>query len=152
MKGFFADAVVLVEGEDDRAAILGASLILKLDLESCGLSVIPCGGKTNIDRPAIIFRQLGIPIYLVWDSDKSNRDADPKDNHRLLRILNQEITDWPSSIQNTFSCFENNLEETIETEIGSELFNELLSTCQRKYAIPKKNARFEKSYCDFNNS
>ena len=84
-EGFFADVAVLVEGEDDRAAILGAAKAKGTELESNGFSIIPCGGKTSIDRPATIFRQLGIPVYLIWDADKEANDAKPEDNHRLLR-------------------------------------------------------------------
>lgn len=137
-EGFFADVAILVEGEDDRAAILGAAAVRDIDLESLGLSVIPCGGKTSIDRPAVIFRQLGIPIYLIWDGDKDGKDADPKDNHRLLRLLKQKLTDWPSIVHDKFACFENNLETTIEAELGYGLFTQLLSDCQKRFAIPKK--------------
>jgi len=31
-----------------------------------GISVIPCGGKVSIDRPALIFKSLGIPVYALW--------------------------------------------------------------------------------------
>jgi predicted ATP-dependent endonuclease of OLD family len=137
-EGFFADVAVLVEGEDDRAAILGVASAKGLDLESRGFSIIPCGGKTSLDRPASIFRQLGISVYLIWDSDKEANNADPKDNHRLLRLLNHAVVDWPSVVHDRFACFEKNLETTLETEIGSELFAQLLSDCQKKFAIPKK--------------
>lgn len=63
-EGFFADVAVLVEGEDDRAAIMGVGKAMGYDLEGNGFSVIPCGGKTNIDRPYIIFHTLGIPVYI----------------------------------------------------------------------------------------
>ena len=53
-EGFFSKCVVLVEGDSDRAAILGTSNALKIDLESKGISVIPCFGKGNIDKVAII--------------------------------------------------------------------------------------------------
>lgn len=66
-EGFFADVVVLVEGEDDRAAVLGVAKAMGHDLEGNGFSIIPCGGKSNIDRPYTIFRQLNIPVYAVWD-------------------------------------------------------------------------------------
>ena len=68
-EGFFADVVVLVEGEDDRAAILGAAQAKGIHLESDGFAVIPCGGKASLDRPAAIFQGLGIAIYLLWDAD-----------------------------------------------------------------------------------
>src|SRR6185436_5475164 len=60
-EGFFADVAVLVEGEDDRAAILGAAKSMGHDFDSSGIAVIPCMGKSNLDRPLVIFQQLGIP-------------------------------------------------------------------------------------------
>jgi predicted ATPase len=137
-EGFFADVAVLVEGEDDRAAILGVARFKGIELESNGISIIPCGGKTNIDRPATIFRQLGIPIYLIWDADKEAKEPKPEDNHRLLRLLGQTVIDWPSQIHEKFACFEKNLEVTVQTELGTDLFDGLLSKCQTEFAIRKK--------------
>jgi predicted ATP-dependent endonuclease of OLD family len=42
-EGFFAGTVVLVEGEDDCAAIMGAASAKTVDLEAEGISVIPMG-------------------------------------------------------------------------------------------------------------
>jgi putative ATP-dependent endonuclease of the OLD family len=56
-EGFFADVVVLVEGEDDLAAILGVARFKCVSLEALGISVIPCMGKANLDRPTLIFRK-----------------------------------------------------------------------------------------------
>lgn len=138
-EGFFADVAVLVEGEDDRAAILGAAKGTKrLELESEGFSVIPCGGKTCIDRPAIIFQQLGIPVYVIWDSDKGNSKAKPKDNHRLLRLMKQKEEDWPSKVEDNFACFEEKLEKTLCNEIGEEYFEGCLTECRDDFCIPEK--------------
>jgi len=138
-EGFFADVAVLVEGEDDRAAILGVAKATKnIDMESEGFSVIPCGGKTNLDRPATIFKQLGIPVYIIWDSDKGDSEADPKENHKLLRLMNQPEEDWPSIIEECFACFENNMETTLAGEIGAEYFEDRLTECRRGFCIPKK--------------
>jgi predicted ATP-dependent endonuclease of OLD family len=138
-EGFFADVAVLVEGEDDRAAILGVAKATKdIEMESEGFSVIPCGGKTNLDRPATIFKQLGIPVYIIWDSDKGDSEADPKENHKLLRLMNQPEDDWPSKIEEGFACFENNLETTLASEIGAEYFEERLTECRSGFCIPKK--------------
>jgi predicted ATP-dependent endonuclease of OLD family len=87
-EGFFAGVAVLVEGEDDRAAILGVARSKDYDFDSMEISVIPCMGKNNLDRPAAIFRQLQIPVYVVWDGDDGDKDAKPEDNHRLLRLMN----------------------------------------------------------------
>jgi predicted ATP-dependent endonuclease of OLD family len=138
-EGFFADVAILVEGEDDRAAILGAAKGTKgLELESEGFSVIPCGGKTNLDRPATIFHQLGIPVYIIWDGDKGDSEANPKDNRRLLRLMNQKEEDWPSKIEEYFACFEENIETTLCNEIGADYFEQCLTECREGFCIPKK--------------
>ena len=68
-EGFFADTVVLVEGEDDRAAILGMANHMAHDFDSLGIAIVPCFGKSSLDRPLAVFRQFDIPVYVVWDGD-----------------------------------------------------------------------------------
>jgi len=137
-EGFFADVAVLVEGEDDRAAILGIAQTMGFELESMGCSIIPCGGKTSLDRPTAIFHHLGIPVYVVWDSDKNDEKPEPQHNHRLLRLLGQKIVDWPSDVGDTFACFESNMETTLQQELGGDEFDERLKECQQDYCIPRK--------------
>lgn len=152
-EGFFADVVVLVEGEDDRAAVLGVARSMNQDLESMGLAVIPCGGKKSLDRPAIIFRQLGIPVYLVWDGDCGkgatsgrcpqcnkplDKKPDPADNRRLLRLLDMKEEDWPQYVEPSSACFEKDLEGTLCAEVGQAVFEELLAVVQEEYAIEER--------------
>ena len=104
-EGFFADVVVLVEGEDDRAAILGFARSKECDFDGLGITVIPCSGKSSIDRPLIIFRQLGISVYVVWDGDHGGNDAKPEDNRYLLRLLGKPEQDWPEFVGDSSACF-----------------------------------------------
>ena len=83
-EGFFADVVVLVEGEDDRAAILGFAKSKKCDFDGMGITVIPGSGKSSIDRPLVIFGQLGISVYVVWDGDCGGNGAEPEKNKRIF--------------------------------------------------------------------
>jgi len=53
-EGFFSSVALLVEGEGDRAAIIGAALSTGRDFESLGISVLPCGGKSNVCTAAAI--------------------------------------------------------------------------------------------------
>jgi putative ATP-dependent endonuclease of OLD family len=152
-EGFFAHVVVLVEGEDDYAAILGMAHSMNKDPESIGVSIIPVGGKRNLDRPALIFRQFGIPVYILWDSDGDKGEMagvcpkcgkpldgrpDPTDNHRLLRIVGKKVEDWPAHQEPYYCCFKRDLESTLKSEIGAELFEKLLGECQAEFGIPKR--------------
>lgn len=124
-EGFFADLVVLVEGEEDRAAVLGTAFAMSCDLDSHGISVIPCDGKTNLDRPALIFDLLGIPVYLIWDSDYGGKDPKVDWNRCLMRILGVAEEDYPDGVACNFACFKTNLTDVMKTEIGNPLFEEL---------------------------
>lgn len=137
-EGFFAEVAVLVEGEDDYAAILGFARAMGHEPESLGLSIIPCGGKTCIDRPAAIFEQLGIPVYLVWDGDNGDKNANPEDNQRLLSLLGCNTKESPHGVYDRFAWFPTNLETTLREEIGPESFDEWLNQSQHELCIPKK--------------
>ena len=144
-EGFFADIVVLVEGEDDRAAILGVAKSMNHDFDSLGITVIPCFGKPNLDRPLVIFRQLGIPVYVVWDGDHKGNNATSKINKYLLRLLDQPEEDWPDFVRDSCACFKTKLEKTLEDEVGKDLFARLLSEAQRKLEITKKEQALKNS-------
>lgn len=153
-EGFFADVAILVEGEDDRAAILGIAKARDLELEGKGFSIIPCAGKTNISRPYLIFHKLGIPVYIIWDGDYDGKGEtngicekcgrhldskqDPKENHRLLSLMGKVQVDWPECIEKNFACFKTNLETTLENEIGLDDFEEYLQKYQLMFGITKR--------------
>jgi hypothetical protein len=118
-EGFFGDVVVLVEGETDQAAIMAAARVLGHNLSTLGISVIPCRGKSSLDRPAIIFRELGIPTYVVWDGDKGKKNARPEENHRLLRLFGKPMVDWPAGQDAACTIFERDLETTLREELGA---------------------------------
>lgn len=138
-EGFFADLVVLVEGEDDRAAILSYASAEGFDCDSQGIAVIPCGGKRSLDRPYIIFRELGILTYLVWDGDQGKAEANPEDNRYLLRLLGHAEEDWPDVVTPTFACFRVRLENTLREEFGSDNYQRLLDEVKAEYGINKND-------------
>ena len=138
-EGFFADVAVLVEGEDDRAAVFGVANSMGIDLDGKGIAVIPCFGKANLDRPLVIFRHLGIPVYVVWDGDRNGRDSKPEKNKYLLRLLGQPEEDWPDFIRDSCACFRNKLEETLQGEIGSDTFRRLLAKAQQEFDIARRD-------------
>lgn len=138
-EGFFADVVVLVEGEDDRAAVLGVARSMGHDFDSQGITVIPCFGKNNLDRPLVIFRQLGIPVFVIWDGDRHSKNAKSESNRYLLRLHGLPEEDWPKFVGESCACFEETLEGTLEKEIGTELFTKLLARAQKELEIGKKD-------------
>ena len=147
-EGFFADTLVLVEGEEDRAAILGVAGTLHttggqdIDLETLGISVIPCMGKNNLDRSTAIFRALDIPVYLIWDGDCGKGDEKKQSNskasnHLLLRLCDEGIEDWPEHVSGCFACFKVDMSTTLRGEISEERFDRLLLPWIERFAYDK---------------
>jgi predicted ATP-dependent endonuclease of OLD family len=142
-EGFFANVVVLVEGQSDRAALLTVAEKNGCDLEKLGIAVIPCEGKRNLDRPYAIFSGLGIPVYVIWDSDERARDEKvAKVNRALLRLLGatEPHEDWPERIEKHFACFRENLNTKLRSDLGQNLFDQLLRECYKKYQLDPKQA------------
>lgn len=137
-EGFFSKVAVLVEGEEDRAAILGLAAAMGYDFERLEISVIPCMGKNNIDRPTVIFGNLGIRVYAIWDGDFGHPHAKPQENHNLLRLFGEPIEDWPERITDQFACFKTSLIEKYRTEIGEDAFGELLKECSERFQVTKE--------------
>ena len=137
-EGFFAKVVVLVEGDSDRAAILGTAESMGIELESLGASVIPCDGKSGMDIPAIIFREFGIPTYLIWDNDKNKKKDAKANNKLLLKLLNEPEEDFPSCIKTTYACLDYNLEKMIENKIGTDDYKSIIERYMKKYGLDDK--------------
>jgi predicted ATP-dependent endonuclease of OLD family len=140
-EGFFANIVVLVEGEDDRAAILGMAKAMGHEFESMDIAVIPCMGKTNLHKAAAIFMTLKIPTYVVWDSDEG-KNTKPKDNHRLLRLFGAPLEDCPGKVAENFACFKRDMDTTLREELTPDTYDSLLEQCKSDFGYDdNKQAR-----------
>jgi Predicted ATP-dependent endonuclease of the OLD family len=139
-EGFFSDVVVLVEGEEDRAALIGVAKAMKIDLNAYGISVIPCHGKDSIPKVGTVFRHLGIPLYVVWDSDKDKKATSCiATNRKLLRLCGQPEEDWPAGVFDCYACFETNITETLRRELGKEYYDRALAEIQQEWGLGNWN-------------
>ncbi len=142
-EGFFADVVVLVEGEEDRAALLGVAKYLGIDFESMNIAVIPVNGKTNLIKAALIFQSFNIPVYMIWDSDADkSRDGYPETNRKLLKLFKHPEEDFPEKITDNFACFRENLTKTLCKEIGEDIYRDIVDEIKEEYGFQEdKQAR-----------
>jgi len=139
-EGFFADVAVLVEGEEDRALTLGVAKAMGHDLESIGISIIPCMGKNNLDKATAIFRNLQIKTYTIWDSDYEGKDAKAEDNYRLLRLMGEPLEDWPEKVTEKFACFKKKMTSTLCDEIGQDFYDRTVGACCERLGLKKTYA------------
>lgn len=68
-EGFFADAVVLVEGQTDRIVIEALATKLDKHLDRRGITVLSVEGKGGLRVSRAILSSLGVPTYVVVDGD-----------------------------------------------------------------------------------
>ena len=142
-EGFFADGVVLVEGPSDRAALVAAAHSLNANFESSGIAVLPVVGKNNIDRPLLIFRELGIPSYPIWDCDGPHEAAQ---NLRVLRAADpnpdHQVAPPATTVAERYAHFEVNLEGVLKVELGADLYARVIKTaCEECDAPPGRDAQ-----------
>lgn len=141
-EGFFAEKVVLVEGISDKAAIYAAAKLNGLDLEAHGIAVLPVDGKSKLDRPAAVFRSLGIPLFVVWDCDQTPGGVEKVDTNRALqRLMGRnagDIFDAATFVGTNFACFESELEITLKAEIGDALFNQKLDEVKAEFLVERR--------------
>ncbi|MCK4324198.1 MAG: ATP-dependent endonuclease [Armatimonadetes bacterium] len=142
-EAFFADAVVLVEGPCDEAAIVGSARVLGFDLKAGNISVVAGGGKTTLGRLKAVFESLGIPVYVVFDGDadeldseseQRRKDANPECTRCILGLCGAEPTDRPGTrVEAAYACFEKNLERTMKEELGAEWRGTVLGEICEEY-------------------
>src|SRR5438874_13086152 len=80
---FFTQRLVLVEGLED-IAYLQSWMVLTDRWEKfrrAGCHIVPCSGKREILRPAIIAEGLGIPHIVIFDGDGSKAATNHKNRH-----------------------------------------------------------------------
>ncbi|WP_166980742.1 ATP-dependent nuclease [Paramicrobacterium fandaimingii] len=105
-EGFFADKVVLVEGDTDKVCIEGISEALTMPLDLSGVAVIHVGGKNELKMAYAILDALDVPTYLIVDGDADGASRRHKNGTQELekaRASNgsqtSEILSWlPASI------------------------------------------------------
>ena len=145
-EGFFANGVVLVEGRSDKAALTAAARMLGVSFESAGVAILSAEGKSNIDRPLIIFRELGIPTFVLWDCDIGTKDHSEQKDLAILRLCQPEAAGLIAPMQTTigsgFAHFEVNLEATLKAELSKELMEACLAVACEPFGIsPSSDAQ-----------
>ena len=110
-------------------------------MESMGICVVPCGGKRSLDRPTVVFRELGIPTYVIWDNDNGTRDAGSEDNRYLLRLVDAAEQDWPVGVWDTHAALDGNLERVLKREISEEALEALFRDRREEFGMKRDRAR-----------
>lgn len=130
-EGFFASAVLVVEGFGDAAVFHKLQEVMGHGWDGRGVAVVPAAGKNNIDKPVVIFRGLGLPTYFIFDGDANGKDRESsrRNNKRLLRLARAEVQGFPKTqIHNEWAVLEDKLETELELALGKDMFLDIRGT------------------------
>ena len=72
---FFAESVVLVEGQTERLALPFIFRAMGHDPDAEGIAIVEVGGKSNLPLAARLLRDLAIPFVVVFDADRGAASA-----------------------------------------------------------------------------
>lgn len=144
-EGFFADAVVVVEGFGDMGALWAMQDVMGKNWSSLGVAIIPARGKNNIDRPVVIFRGFSIPTYFIFDADsrykgkKEEAETETiKRNKRYLKLAGAKEEDFPpTQVNEAWACFEDEIETYLKIELGEDIFNTLRDETAKELGYDK---------------
>jgi hypothetical protein len=132
-EGFFADAVVVVEGLSEFGIFWALQGIMNRGWDRRGIVIVPAEGKTKIDRPVVVFRGLEIPAYFVFDGDSKHKGKGSKEEksaaqtNRLLQRLADATTivDFPDTqINKEWAVFGDDVEMEFKAAVGEKYFQE----------------------------
>jgi len=144
-EGFFASLVALVEGPGDRNMLLAAASVLaagpggrqggrrrggakvagpeSADLDRREISVVPADGVGNMPKFMQLFGEFGIPVYPIWDLDRTNREEgeDTQERNEILAALASGTahagTPCETAINPGYACFRDNLTMSLAEDL-----------------------------------
>jgi putative ATP-dependent endonuclease of the OLD family len=125
-EAFFARAVVLVEGETERAALPEYAAAMNVDFDALGISIVTAGGKAGLDTLYQLYDGLGFPVFLLFDNDIGGDTTDIHLNKILTFLLGLMETDRPEpGVMARYAILEPDFEGTVRAEVGAEIYDEL---------------------------
>lgn len=158
-EGFFAKKIVLVEGPTEEYSLPIYFRALGFDVDQEQVAVINAGSVDNLDYLYIVFNELGIPTYVIFDGDKSTGLFEPATmtpnqledlgkkstrNRNLLKMFGESgLIDYDlefffpkTQITNRLAIFEHNFEVDVHQPITG--YEEIKSDGKKLFGTESK--------------
>jgi len=140
-EGFFANGVILVEGRSDKAALTATARMLGVNFEAAGIAILAAEGKANLDRPYVIFRELGIPIFILWDCDQQLPDTkrSPAIDLALTKLVKptDQFENPPTEdlVSDSYAHFATNLEYKLKEDLTPTIHAACLAAACEPFGV-----------------
>ncbi len=102
-----------------------------VSFEAAGIAILSAEGKANLDRPYVIFRELGIPTFILWDCDQQlpeNRRSPATDLALSKLAKPDEEFDAPPAADLITDCYAH-FGNTLELRLKEDLTPAIHSSC-----------------------
>ena len=117
-EAMFARKVILVEGESEVLILPYLFRLLGYDPILDGVTVVRCGGKSEIDRFYRLYSEFGIPCFIIFDGDYHNKGKQDEKgtidkNHGILSIFGVDADFPDDTVTDNYLGFKYRLEENL---------------------------------------
>jgi len=116
---FFANRVLVVEGDTEKLTLPVYAQRLGIDLDAQGLTILEVGGKNNLLTFARIAVSLGIPTGILFDVDRKPEDM--RDNSNIYAFE----TDGHGKVWASVHEFEAEMRRVMTDEVYNRKCDEL---------------------------
>jgi predicted ATP-dependent endonuclease of OLD family len=137
-EGFFAQKVILIEGETEKYSLPIYFAHKGFDIDNERIAMISAGSVDNISYLYVMFNEFHIPCYIIFDGDKSSTDpaqltGDKRDdaknkskrNRELLSFAGEQIDSnvefvFPATaIKDRYAVWEKDFETTFQKPLDN---------------------------------
>jgi predicted ATP-dependent endonuclease of OLD family len=144
---FFAPVIVFVEGLED-VAFLTSQLVITdrlKDFRRLGCHIVPTNGKDDLPQPIAIAKQLGIPCFVVFDSDANVEpkwlEMNKRHNAAILHVLGYtgdeplpKATVW----KDDSVMWHTDIGDAVAGDVGADVWSKMREEVKKKYSLHAK--------------
>ncbi|MFQ5851861.1 MAG: ATP-dependent endonuclease [Candidatus Binatia bacterium] len=141
LKGFFARAVVLVEGPSEALALPIYLSACGCDTKEKGIAIIPVHGKGSIARYIRLFEAYGIPTYAIFDNDPED-DSEGNKRREIIETCGYDCDEklLQSSnihVDDRFAVFGQDFEESLRKQFNKLGYKEKEESVRESFGLAK---------------
>lgn len=123
LRGFFAQAVILVEGQTEALALPIFLKACGCDTKEKGIAIIPAHGKGSISRYIRLYEAYGIPTYVLFDNDPED-DGPGNKRKEIIETCGFTYESWLLDleyihVEDTFAVFGKDFEQSLRNQFES---------------------------------
>lgn len=120
-EGFFAEKVVIVEGDSELYSFPIYADALNYNFDINNVAIVHSNGKGSMDRLLRVFSGFNIPTYVIFDGDKESTDKSNRDKTKeLLNMVHdpiKDVSEIETKVSDHFTIFEHDLEHLLINEL-----------------------------------